>query len=245
MRIRKAAKWVVLFVVLAMAGTAGLLYVLAAQVPPDYQPARLTQQQKRQVAYDFVNEKLIRELNNPAQEGRPFDWRVTEGEINRYIASADEIAWLGLGSESPQAHERLEQAGLSEPAVSLADGTLTLMARDMRRNKIVSITFAAEKSDGRLRLRLAGARVGRVAVPRSIVADRVERFRTELAESLPTGDDAGGAVERFGVLMAGLLVGDGEDVEPIFTAGINNRRVRVTDVTITDETITLHLEPVQ
>ncbi|MFW6065674.1 MAG: hypothetical protein ACOC9S_02535, partial [Planctomycetota bacterium] len=195
-RIRKAAKWVVLFVVLAVAGTGVLLYILAAQVPPDYKPARLTQAQKQQAAYEFVNEKLIRELNNPAQEGRPFDWRVTEDEINRYVASADEIAWLGLDSEPGRTRDRLARAGLSDPAVALGDGSVTLMARDTRHDKIVSLTFAAEKSGRRLSLRVAGARVGKVAVPRSMVSEQVEQFKRQLADSLPAEDDVGGTVER-------------------------------------------------
>lgn len=246
MRIRKAAKWVVLFVVLALAGTATLLYVLAGLVPSEYQPARLTQAQKQDAAYEFVNDKLIRELNNPAQEGRPFDWRVSEEQINRYIASMDEIAWLGLDTKPGDTIARLEEAGLADPAVALGEGKLTLMVRDIRRDKILSVTLAAENSDGRLRLRLAGARVGRVAVPRSMVAEQMERLRDDLAQAYPDDNGDESAVERFGRLLAGLLAGDGDgQIEPVFTAGLNKRRVRVTDVTITDKALTLRLSPVR
>lgn len=246
MRVWKTAKWVAVFLVVALVGTAAVLYVLASRIPSEYRPTRLTQQQKEDAAYEFVNRKLIRELSNPAQEQLPFDWSITEDEINRYVASMDEIAWLGLDWEPGRMQGQLDEAGLAEPAVSLGDGTLTLMVRDTNRQKVLSVTLVPEEDEGRLGFRLVGARVGQLSVPRSIVAGQIEQLQRQLAEEHLNDEDAepGAPVEQFGRMLAGLLAGDDPQVEPVFTAGINRRRVRVSEVAIADKKLTLRLEPV-
>ncbi len=245
MRVWKSAKWVLVFLVVALAGAAGVLYVLASRVPAEYRPIRLSQQHKQEAAYDFVNRKLIRELSNPAQESRPFDWSITEDEINRFLASMDEIAWLGMGWEPGQMQGRLDGAGLAEPAVLLGEGTLTLMLRETRRQKVLSVTLAAEQTDDHIGFRLDGARVGRLAVPSSAVAGQVEQLRRQLAEADPIDEDNDKPVEQFGRLLAGLLAGEDARVEPVFTGGINRRRLRVSEMTIADKQLTLRLEPVR
>jgi hypothetical protein len=103
-------------------------------------------------------------------------------------------------------------------------------------------------TDGRLRVRLAGARVGRVAVPRSVVAGQIEELKAylEYRRSQAEGDAAAGGVsaQAIGRLLAGVVAAVGEEpIDPVFTGGINNRRVRVTDVTIEHGRLTLRLVP--
>jgi hypothetical protein len=248
MRIWKAARWVALFVVLAVAATAVAIYVLASRVPPDYRPARLTQPQKERAAKEFVNDKVFRGFSNPAQANEPFRWHVTEEQLNRYIASMDEIVSLLPGRDPGDVYARLEEAGLADPGLALGDGTLTLMVRDKRREKILSVRLAVEMTDGRLRVRLAGARVGRVAVPRSVVAGQIEELKAylEYRRSQGQGDkEVGGlSAEALGRLLAGVVEAVGEEpIDPVFTGGINNRRVRVTGVTIERDRLTLELAP--
>lgn len=229
---------------------AGLVtaYILASWVPADYQPALLTAAEKDAAMREF--RRRLMEFNNEGQRNEPFDWTLTQDQLNRYLNSMDEIAAQG-GAEAGSVHRAMESIGLAEPAVVLDSGRVRIVARSLQYKKIVSIDIGLRLgADGRLRVSVESARIGRLPMPASLVRSMIERLRGRLSRRLgdATSTPAMGGLDSSQVaLVLQRLVSaiDGEPISTEMTWRITTRkRVRVTRIDIAGQKLTLHMEHV-
>jgi len=243
---------IVLVLVVLLAVAAGVLYLIASAVPAAYQPAALSREQREGAAKAFVN-TVLAEVHNRAEDARPFEMTFTQGELNSYLASADEIVELHYAHKAGDASRAMDEAGISSPAVTLDDGVLTFMCRLTKYDKVLSVDLAfAFDEAGKLRVSVAGARLGRLPAPGSLVRRAVEEMKRRLPEpdaerregggplgaGAPTSEDVGAALRA----VAGGIDGDGV---PTAFGFRRERRIRLTDVEIADGKITLRFEPVR
>jgi hypothetical protein len=245
MRVAKVVKWALLVVVLTLLLAAGMIYWQASRQPADYAPAQLAPAQRQQVAEDFINRQVLGFLNKSG-EGQPFTITLGEDQLNRYLASMDEIAASRPGGRTGEVVAAMAQAGLADPSVSLGDGRLRLMIRSTRYDKVVGVEILPSRlDDGRISLRTGGATVGRALVPRSVVADQLARVKDALAASAPRPRQA--ATQGGGDVSAGELAGlmrtllgaiDGEPAELVF-----RNRARVDDVRVTPDGLSIRMVP--
>jgi len=239
-------------VLLSAAGliVAGLVavYILASWAPSDYQPTRLTAAQKDAAMREF--RRRLMEFNNEGQKNKPFDWALTQDQLNRYLNSMDEIAVQG-GAEAGSVHRAMESIGLAEPAVVLDSGRVRIVARSLRYKKIVSIDIGLTIGpDGWLRVSTESARIGQLPVPASFVRSAIERLQGKLSQRLGGATSApamGGlnSSQVARVIQRVVSAIDGEPIPTEMTWRITTRkRVRVTRIDIADGKLTLHMEPV-
>lgn len=204
MRIRRIAFFSALTLLGLIVGTAGVLYCLVSRRPSDYEPARLTHRQKQDQAYRFFDR--VQEFNNKVQRVRAFTFRLSQQELNRYLAAMDEIAALREDEQRTKVYEGMEEQGVSGPAVALRDGSVTFMIRSDAHHKILSADVAigttAEKA---IRVRLTGFRVGVLPLPTSLVREELRRWQDAAAE--PSGDpqEPGASAVRVGGILKGLV----------------------------------------
>lgn len=230
---------------------AGLVtaYILASWMPADYQPARLTSAEKDVAMREF--RRRLMEFNNEGQKNEPFDWTLTQDQLNRYLDSMDEIAVQG-GTEAGSVHRAMESIGLAEPAVVLDNGRVRIVARSLQYKKIVSLDIGLSLDpDGRLRVSIESARIGRLPMPASLVRSMIERLRGKLSRRLGdvTSAPAVGGLDSSQValvLQRVISAIDGEPIPTEMTWRITTRkRVRVTRIDIADQKLTLHMEHVR
>ena len=241
MRSLQIIKWVGLFVLLAVLLAAGMLWWQASRAPAGYRPADLTVQQRQESATSFVNRQVLSFVNQ-ASEGRPYELHATEQEINHYLASMDEIAANMPGGRTGQVSEALARARLSGPAIELGGGRARLMLQSLDIDKILSVdlkpTFTPE---GRLRIEIQQAMIGRVAVPLNEVRRQIVSLQRQLAHAVEqkSGGDAVTKDELGRMLAAVLLAVDGQPVELVW-----KNRVRVNDIRINAQGITVQIVPI-
>ena len=240
-------------VVVALVVAAGL-YLRASVIPEAYRPAVLTQAQKRAVASDDFVPHLA-EFGNDAGRAVPFTWSVTARQLNEYLASMDEIAdFLRPGpGRAGEVTAALDEAHLASPAAALQDGLLTLMIRQSQANKILSMDVGFSFTEaGLLRVHLRRMRIGLLKLPPWLVRSWQEQIKSMLLEQLGSYDRrrAGSALsgvtsEDLGLVLSKLLLAmDGAPIEPELVWPIGRKRVRIEQVGITPEAITLHARPV-
>jgi hypothetical protein len=236
-------------VAMLLAG-ALVVYLLASRVPADYRPRRQGREQRDAAMRSFRLE--IQGFTNEGEENVPYAWSVDERSLNEYLDAADEIAVFG-GGEAGEIHRVASRLGLRDPAIALDDGMLKLMVRSTRHEKIVSVLlrfdFTPEK---KLRVRVAGARVGRLPVPSALVRGKIEQLGRTVERRLRAGRDAespriGGVSSRaVGRVLGQVLAAIGG--EPIDTElswkKTTKKRVRVERVEIDDGKLTLYVVPV-
>lgn len=248
MRAGKAIKWFVAGLAAVLVGSVAVLYVQASRVPPAYRPPSLTRDQRVRASRHFY--RRLMDFNNSAQEVEAFTWSVRQGQVNEYLASLDEIAAAGQGVEAGAVHKAMSRMGLADPAVAFEDGTLVLMVRDVKRGKIISAELSMAVTDeGRLRVGLAGARVGLVPIPDRAVSSRLEKLKKRLARKLSekgSGDKGrafGGLnAEDVGRGLAMLITAiDSRPVDPEVV--VDGKAYRITEVRIDEKEMTFALRP--
>lgn len=254
MRARKTIKWFAIIVFALLICVSGTLYIQICRVPGQYHPARLTAEQ-RDRAVKLFWKKFLEEFNDGAQSGAPYVWSISEGQLNRWLGAADEIAASRPSGEAGEVYRAMERAGFTDPAVSLGDGILTVMVRSKEYDKVlsadVSFSFTADR---KLRVRLEEARVGRLALPNAWVESRVgqlKRFGPGAEETNQLGERSGSGGERAGlspqdvgaVLKTVLAAIDEEPIETELTWPVNRRRLRIVRVEIGDDMLRLHVVP--
>ena len=249
MKLGRLIKWAAVLIPTAILGTALVAYIQASRVPRFYAPAVLNAQQRDQAAKDFLNNKILHEFGNAAQANQPFDWVITEDELNRYLASMDEIAASAPAVQPGEVMRQMVRAGLAEPSVALRDGKLTLMVRSSEYQKIVSVDLAFQLTrDGLLEISLRQVRAGRLPLPDSVVRERVGEVKDALTEGNDPSEpgDLGGISSReVGQALQSILAAiDARPVTPELTWRLNNKRVRIAAIDIADGTLRLRFVPV-
>lgn len=249
MKVGRLAKWTAVAIPAVLAMTALVAYIQASRFPRFYAPAFLDASQRDRAAKDFFNRKILAEFGNAAQANEPFDWSINEDEINRYLASIDEIASSAPSVKPGELTRQMVRAGLADPSVALRNGKLTLMARSSEYHKIISADLALLLTDGgMLEVHLGQVRTGRLPLPDSVIRDRVAEVRASLlagdSEHEPT--DLGGVSSReVGPALRNVLAAiDAEPIRPELTWRLNNKRVRIAAIEIADGTLRLNFVPI-
>lgn len=239
-----------LIVLVAALGAAALgIYLFASRIPASYQPAQLSPDQRTTSAKGFTA-RVLNEFGNKIQVPKSFTWSATQEELNHYLASMDEIAELMPNSRPGLVRRQLDEVGLSGPAVALEKNILTVMIRSTHYEKILSadlaFTFPAE---GRLAVQVAGARLGALPVPQSMLQARLADLRTLLAAALPAKAETESpkriSIEHVGRMLSHVILAVGQ--EPISTElpwRVNGRIIRIDGIDIEHERITLRVTPV-
>ncbi len=192
-------------------------YLAIKHVPGDYRPLALAGREREQ-ARRRVQQAVVEVLGaasrvgsrdphcDPADQPRRATVELSADTLNRWVASLPDEVTTALG-----------RAGLRDPAVAVNDGRLTLYAHWARHDAVVGVDLVAEFDDTqRMTIRLAGARLGRVPVPRGILETRrreiialldayVERQRQAGRPDSDAGDLTG-AVERVVDALRGVPV---------------------------------------
>lgn len=241
---RVIRKWVYLLLA-AAAAVAGALYLLSSWVPAEYGPARLGRQQREQAASRFYNR--VFKFMSDGEDVKPFTWSVSQDWLNRYLSSMDEIAFR-KGGKRGQVDRMMTKAHLAEPMIVLADGAVALLARSTQHDKVVSVRLVFEFTPGgKLRVRLADARMGRVPIPTSLLRERIGKLkRTVVKRLLATGAgqeaSSAGVAKVLGRLIAAI---DGQAIDTELNWRLHSRkRVRICRIDIADGVLTLHVVPV-
>ena len=133
----------------------------------------------------------------------------------------------------------------------LDGGHVRLVARSLQYQKIVSMDLSLVIGpEGRLRVSLAGARIGRLPMPVSLVRSLVEGLRGKFVQR-PDGVTTAPAIGELDSAQAALVLQrvisaiDGEPIATEMTWRIQTRkRVRVTRIDIDAGRLTLHMVPV-
>ncbi len=247
---------VLILTVAAVAVVLAAIYVLTSWVPRAYAPARLSAEMRTAVANSHFPNHVM-DFGNATQLNEPFTWTLTQGQLNAYLASADEIADFfspGPGMKG-QVDSVLAEAELTGLAAAMDDGVLTLMARRVGRNQIISVGVSFDHAaDGRVKINLKHLRLGLLPVPRKLIASHVEKF----AQALPQRTVAMGSAddERAGLFAVsaddlGQLIGqlikalDGEPIDTVIDWPVGKKTVRIERTEINDGELTLHVQPVR
>jgi len=248
--VRLGRKSRIVLLSVAAVAAAGVLtaYILASSVPSYYRPVRLTAAEKDSAMREF--RRRLMDFNNDGQKNEPFNWTVTQDQLNRYLDSMDEIAMQG-GAKPGSVHRAMESVGLAEPAVILDGGHVRLVAKSLQYQKVVSIDLSlAIGPDSRLRVSVAGAWIGQLPMPASLVRSLVERLRGKFAKK-PAGQTTAPAIGGLDSSQVALVLQrvisaiDGEPIATEMTWRITTRkRVRVTRIDIDAGRLTLHMAPV-
>ena len=249
MRLGRKGRIVLLSVVALIIAGVITAYILASRVPSDYKPMRLTVAEKDAAMREF--RRRLMEFNNEGQKNEPFDWTLTQNQLNRYLDSMDEIAVQG-GAKAGAVHRAMESIGLAEPAVVLDDGQVRIVARSLQYKKIVSLNIGLRLGpDGRLRVGIESASIGQLPMPASLVRSVIGRLRAKLSKAVgeTTSAPAMGGLDssQVGLVLQRLISAiDGEPIPTEMTWRIQTRkRVRVTRIDIADGKLTLHMEHVR
>jgi len=252
-RIARTAKWAAVTAVAIVAIVLVWVYLRASMVPLHYSPAHLSAAQRDLAAKEFLNRKVLDEFGNAAQLNKPFEWSITEEEMNRYLGSMDEIASCAPSVEPGTVNRAMAEAGLWDPAVAFRDGKLTLMVKSAKYEKVLSADLEFSFNDGRMLLvRLSTVRSGRLALPDSWLRERLDEVKASLSADLAgTGGRHSGLARAGGVspldvadvLKVVLEAIDSKPIQPVLVWPVSQRRVLVEDIRIADGVLTLRVTP--
>ena len=253
MRAGKLAKWIGVGLAVGVVCAGLWCYVQGSRIPADYHPAELTAAERLLAAKGFYR-KIVNEFGNGAQQNEPYEWSVDQQMLNGWLASMDEIAAQKIGIEPGAVHRSLERLGLSQPAVACHDGVLTLMVRSDRYSKILSVDLRFSfTADSNLRVQLSETRLGRLPLPGFLVRERLDSLAALLREQKPqgpvhihgTGDPAGVSPEEVAAVLRTIIAGiDAEPIPTELTWPVNDKRVRIENVRITEGWLRLDVAPI-
>ena len=221
----------------------------ASRVPPEYNPAQLSQDKKEHVVVkQFV--RRVMDLGSEIQAARPFAWEVTEEQLNEYLASMDEIAAVRPDGRTGQVHQVMDSVGLSDPAVSLGDGMVTMMCLWKRHNKVLSVDLVFSFTpDNHVQVHLKEVRLGRLPIPSSMVRSRLEFLKQSMrsrlkalteADKHPTSKPGGVSSEDMAVLLATVI--SAIDEEPL-PSEIRKWRMRIDEIRLEQDRLRVHFTP--
>lgn len=242
-------KWILFAVAVALVLAIVTSYLLVRSVPPQYKPAILTETQKAEAAGKFL--MRVQEFGNTAGRNEPFDWTITEDEINETLASLEQIAEKVEQGRAADVHRALEKVGIHNPAVSLDDGVMTLMMHVPNMDKLVSADLAFEVTpDNKIVVRPTSTRLGRFPIPMSLARGRINQLQQALAQrhtkasskpsfgGLSTDDLAEAMIAIIGAIDATPM--PAEHVWPV-----TRKRFRIESIKISEGKMTLHIIPLR
>ncbi len=253
----KRKKLTAIITLATVAFIAAGVFVLTSWVPGAYQPARLSDQMRTAVANSHFPSHLL-DFGNATQLNEPFTWTLTDGQLNAYLGSADEI--VDFLSPGPHMAGRVDavlaEAEITGVAGALDDGVLTLMARRVGRNQIISVDVSFDyTADGRLKVSLEQLRIGLLPIPRKLISAQIRQFANSLGQGSAevgstdgkrAGSIAGVSADDLARLTGQLVKAlDGEPVDPVIKWPVGKKTVRINQTDIDDGKLILHVQPVK
>jgi hypothetical protein len=184
---------------------------------------------------------------NKVHENIPFTHSIRETDLNMYLASLDEIAFLkpvrrGKEDEGNRVLTAMDKAGISDPAVKMNDDILTLMVQTRQARKVVSFDLAFEFDDeDRMRVLLKQVRIGRMPVPQSILEGSLSALKEAVRRRAPR-ENIG--PEDFDAMLVGLILA--MDEKPVSTKiRFSRKRIRkIRDIEVKDGQLEIHVVPI-
>jgi len=237
MSVRSKVVRILVWTLVGLVIVASVLYVQASRVPDNYEPLTLSIREMENAAGQFARH-TVQGFGNKVKVIKPFEWSITQNQMNGYLASMDEIAFnLPHGSKRGTVDAAMRRLGLSGPAVALSNGMVTLMIKSTKYNKVLSADVAVKFTDDKkLVFTLAGTRIGRLAVPSGLLKDKLDDLRGRLSEGRRDG-----VSKMLAVLFAAV---DGEPISPENTWTIQSIKVGIEGVTIADGELKLKVRPI-
>jgi hypothetical protein len=244
---------VILVGVIPLLALVPLVVAVLVVLPPEqYHPAVLDYEQRSIAAKQFYRQMM--DFDDLAQSNVPFAFTFTAEQINRYLASVDEIAALLPEGQAGRVQEMMVAAGLRDPAIAIDRGRLILMVRLTKLGLIASAELVpVMDAQNRLVVRLGALRVGRLRVPHAAIYKPIRQTRDRLLQvraaqrnetDVPgglAGADLGDVATNYAMrLIVGAL--DGRPIDP--EGKYRHRRLRLTGIDITRGQITVHVAPV-
>ncbi|HPS51925.1 MAG TPA: hypothetical protein PLK08_00065 [Phycisphaerae bacterium] len=247
MAVSKKTVRIITGVVLALMLLLAILFLMASTVPGDYGPFQLTQQERKEAAQDFINKHgapLLVQIRRP----EPFEHTITEDELNYYFASLEEIAFLKPAKRNQErktsgVYEAMDAAGFADPAVRLDDGVMTLMVRSRAANKVISVDIGFDMTDDRhLLISIKSVRIGKLAVPQTLVAGSINTFKTAVGPQDAITEES---LRDLDSIIANVIAKINDKPFPTeFKLG--SKRLReIRDFKIDDGKLTVKIVPVQ
>ena len=219
MRFKKIAFWLLIDLAVVI-----IVFALLIYRPGRYNPtgSGSSNQERGQVS-PYLTHELSPQIYNGAQRGEPFDVFVTQEGINEVINY----------SQWPKESEGIL---LYAPAVLFIPGTIVLMGTaDVKDVKfIIAIELEPKINEkGLLNLQVTKVKVGAMNIT-PLAKMMAKKMYTQRLAAVPTDTKA---IQTQ--IVASLL--NDEPFEPIFI--IDDRKVRITKITIAEETLLVHFVP--
>lgn len=246
MNVKKTIGWGALILLFALMLVTAVVFLIASSPPSEYLPYQLTQKERKQYAIHFVdNHGAV--FFNLVGENQPFTHEILETDLNMYLASLDEIAFLkparrGKEEDSGKVLRAMDKAGVSDPAVKMSDGVLTFMVQTKKARKVISFDLAFEfDDDDHMRITLREVRIGRMPVPEFILSKSIKALKQGV-KAPATPEEI--TPEDFDTILAGLIVAIGEDA--VSTKLRFRKKVvrRIRDIEVIDGKLRIHVVPV-
>lgn len=246
MKAKKTIVWGAVLLLFALMLATAIMFLIASAPPADYRPYQLTQKERKQAAIHFVdNQGAV--FFNKVHENIPFTHTITESDLNMYLASLDEIAFLktvrpGEKDDGGRVLAAMDKAGVADPAVKMRNGVLTFMVQTRKARKVVSFDLAFEfDDDDRMRVTLRQVRIGRMPVPQAILQGSLNALKRAVKRRKPV--EAIGP-EDFDAMLVGLVLAMGE--KPVSTKiRFSRKRIRrINDIRVKDGQLEMHVVPV-
>jgi len=258
MKLKRVLKYGVLAGIVVVLVSAGVLYLLAASVPREYRPAVLTPAERKAAAKDFINNRILKDFGNAAQKNESYRWSITQDQLNLALASTAEIADILPRGRAEDVEQMLAKAGVEKPAVDLGAGRLTLMIKSSQMSKVLSVALSFSFTPAkRLLVRLRGARVGGLPIPKAVVRDRLTNLkRAAMKWHGPDQRTTGGASEGeggffgpssadFGAVLGAVVAAiDEQAISTELTWPVGKKRVRIEGIRISPGLLTLDIMPI-
>lgn len=229
-----------------------LMYVAATMVPGDYRPIRerISPDDRREVAKVFVA-SFARDFWNKSEDVAPFEWTLTEDDLNQWVSCIDEIAFETNRRAMGTIPSQMEGLGLSGWCISLTEDGIKVMVRSTQLDKVVSATLTFQQASGnRMLVGIGQVRIGKLMVPRTAIMGTLRKLR----ERMGKGEQAEGgrrkrsmdkAMGNMAPLLQTLLdmAIDNKPQEVILEKDC--KPTRIEKVEIRGDNVTFHFQPVR
>jgi hypothetical protein len=249
MQVKLIAKWTFLVVTVLIVIAGAVLFGIASRTPSNYRPAHLTLEEQNEQATLLGNH--IAEFGNQAGAGGEFWWAITAEQANKYLASLDSIASLAYDKATTPSAE-MAKLGMSDPAVAMKDGVVTVMVNYAKYKKILSADLVASfDKEGKLNFSVRQMRVGDMPLPDAVVSQHLDDARVKLMHKLSSTPDLTGAkigpvpVEAFRGLaykVVEMLGGKYVSPEVVWPVGAKHR-VLIDQIVAQDGKLSIHSVP--
>lgn len=248
MKRKKLFGWIGLVVLFAVMLLAAIGLLLASSPPAAYQPFQLTQQAQSQTADAFM-ERCIAFADGIRQPNKPYSFTIEEDEMNQYLASLDQIAFLTYSSEDVSRRpselvEAMDRVGIVDPVVDMQDGLLSILVRTKNGNKIVSIDVSFEFADDeQMFIRLDGVRIGKLPISRTFVEGSLERLQESVGHV--EGQMEASSIQNMDMVLGEVIRSIGGGAVSTRLPFSESRPKRIRDIEITDRALTIHFVPAE